>query len=412
MIDTTQTRTVRDISFADPAFLADPWTDLLRLQQEAPIFWSDNQRGWIISRHEDVKAAFSDRRLSSARGSQLFGGLSDELRQRLSETIKFNALNVNRLDGRDHIRIRTLLMKAFSNGSVRAITPAIRSITDTLLARMEVLREFDFVRQVSAVLPTKVIQHMLGIPDSNSEQLFTLASNFTAATGAATVTPELLLRLDDSIRTMNHIFSDLIAERQAAPRDDMISALVHARDGLNRLDGDELLACLHSIIVAGVETTAHSLANGLVELVRHPEVATQVEGNEERALPVVTEMLRYPGTTKCMTRLAGEDFDWHGHEIKKGDLVWIMIAGANLDPEVFADARSLQPDRDNSAAMSFGPGLHHCVGHLLTRTEQAVFFARAFERFRITLLSDDLSFHPSYIFRGYRELPVRFEAKA
>lgn len=412
MTQTASMDAVRDVDFADSAFLADPWTDLLRLQREAPIFWSENQRGWIVSRYADVQAAFADRRLSSARGAQLFGNLAPEVRERLSETIKFNALNVNRLDGRDHIRIRTLLMKAFGAGTVRGLTPAIGEIIDDLLDRCEILGEFDFNEEIASVLPTTVIQRMLGIPDADRTQLFTLASNFTAATGAATVTPELLLALDDSIRTMNAIFSELIADREANPREDLISTLVHARDGLNKLNSEELLACFHAIIVAGVETTAHSLGNGLVELCRHPDVAAGIADSAERAFSVVTEMLRYPGTTKCMTRLAAEDFDWNGNSIRKGDLVWIMIAGANVDPAVFDDARRLRPDRDHKAVMTFAPGLHHCVGHLLTRIEQAEFFARAFARFDISVLTDTLEYQPSYIFRGYRRLRVRFDRKA
>lgn len=408
---TAQTNHIADIDFADPAFLVAPWPELLRLQREDPIHWSDRHQGWVISRHADVKAAYADRRLSSARGNQLFGGLSEEMLERLETTIKYNALNVNRLDGRDHIRIRSLMMKAFSNATVSALAPMIGQVADDLLDAVRPGEIFDFHRQIASVLPTRVIQHMLGIPAADQRVLFKLATDFTAATGALNRTPELLLALDASIRTMNAIFNDLIAEREKSPGNDLISILVHARDGLNRLSHDELLACFHSIIIAGVETTAVSLGIQLVELIRRPELVRRVAQGPDQAFPVVTELLRYPGTVKCMTRLAGEDFEWEGRSIRKGDLVWIMNAGANVDPEVFDHAEQVDPDRDNGKSMAFGPGLHHCVGHLLTRIELSQFLSRAFSRFDISLGSEELELVPSYIFRGYRALPVVFNRR-
>jgi cytochrome P450 PksS len=125
-----------------------------------------------------------------------------------------------------------------------------------------------------------------------------------------------------------------------------------------------------------------------------------------------TELLRYPGTVKCMTRYAAEDIEIRGQKIAKGDLVWIMNGGANIDARVFDDPFVTNIDRPNPKEfMSFGPGLHFCVGHMLARTELKTFLAQAFARFDIEILQKDFAMVPSYIFYGYQELKVCFSPR-
>ena len=404
---------VADVSFADPAFLADPWSPMIRLQDEAPVFYSRNQGGWIISRYDDVRAAFADRRFSAARVDQLFRGMPPELQKRLEAVRLYTGLIVNRLDGADHMRIRALMLKAFDRGAIRKVESFIGEVVDGILDECGRLGEFDFMQVVSAVLPTRVMQRLFGLPDEYRPLLFDLASNFTSASAAATVTPELLLQLDGSIRTMNDIFNRFIPEREANPGDDLISMMVHARDGLNRLNNDEMLAQLHGMVVAGAETTAHTLATQVYQIVRQPKLADILRATPERAFDVTTELLRYPGTVKCMTRFAAEDIELQGQTIAKGDLVWIMHAGANIDARVWDHPFETDVDRKNIRdSMAFGPGLHFCVGHLLARTELTAFLSRAFARFDIEILQEQVEMVPSYIFYGFRELKVRVTPRA
>lgn len=404
---------IADVSFADPAFLADPWTPLIRLQDEAPLFYSHNQGGWIISRHEDVRAAFADRRFSASRVGQLFRGMPPELQKQLEAVRLYSGLMVNRLDGNDHARIRSLMVKAFDRGVIHKVESFIGEVVDGILDECERLGEFDFLQTVSAVLPTRVMQRLFGLPDEYRPLLFELASSFTAASAAATVTPELLLQLDRAIRTMNDTFNRFIPDREANPGEDLISFMVHARDGLNRLSHDEMLAQLHGMVVAGAETTAHTLATQVHRIVGLPALQQTLRTQPERAFDLTTELLRYPGTVKCMTRYAAEDIELHGRTIAKGDLVWIMHAGANVDVRVWSDPFTTDIDRTNMRdSMAFGPGMHFCVGHLLARTELTEFLTRAFQRFDIEVLQERIEMAPSYIFYGYRELRVRFTPRA
>jgi cytochrome P450 PksS len=402
-------REIEDVSFADPAFLADPWTALARLQREAPVFFSRNQGGWIVSRHEDVRACYADRRLSAARGDQFFRGMSPEVIARTEAVRAFNRYNVNRLDGRDHMRVRVLLLKAFDAGAIRKVEQFIGAVVDEVLDECGRLGEFEFLETVSAVLPTRVIQRLLGLPDEYRPLLFNLAAQFTGASSAAAVTPELLIQLDQAIRRINEVFAEFIPLREKAPQDDLISMMVHARDGLNKLTHEEMIYNLVGLVVAGAETTAHSLATQTARIARDPALLARLRAEPDCAFRLTTELLRFPGTVKCMTRFAGEDFELGGQHIARGDLLWIMNAGANVDESVFPDPRTTDIDRPNLRdSMGFGPGMHFCIGHMLARTELSEFLKRAFARFDVEVLQDEVEMLPSYIFYGYKALNVRF----
>ena len=400
---------IQDVNFADPAFLADPWTPLIRLQEEAPVFYSKTQGGWIISRYEDVRAAFADRRLSASRAEQFFRGIPPEVQAELTGVKQFNGFNVNRLDGRDHTRIRVLLLKAFDSRVIRKVQEFIGDVIDEILDECERLEEFDYCQQVSATLPTRVMQRLFDLSDDYRPLLFKLASDFTYASASAKVTPELLLQLEATIRSMQDVLGRIIAEREEKPGEDLISYMVHARDGLHKLSNDEMLANLCGLVVAGAETTAHTLATELVHISRDPRLTGIVRETPDRTFDLVSELLRYPGTVKCMTRYAAEDLELHGQRIAKGDLLWIMHAGANVDARKWDQPFETDIDRPNARdSMAFGPGMHFCIGHMLARTELTEFFNRAFARFDVEILQRDFEMKSSYIFYGVQELKVRF----
>lgn len=400
---------IQDVSFADPAFLADPWTPLTRLQREAPVFYSKNQGGWVISRHEDVRACYADRRLSAARGDQFFRGMPPEVLAQTENVRAFNRYNVNRLDGRDHMRVRVLLLKAFDGGAIRKVEQFIGDVVEEVLDECGRLGEFEFLETVSAVLPTRVIQRLLGLPDEYRPMLFNLAAEFTGASSSAAVTPELLIQLDKAISSINDVFAKFIPLREQEPQEDLISMMVHARDGLNKLSNEEMLFNLVGLVVAGAETTAHSLATQTARIARDPALLQRLRDDPESAFPLTTELLRYPGTVKCMTRYAAEDIELGGQQIAKGDLLWIMNAGANVDAEVFPEPQTTIVDRPNLRdSMGFGPGLHFCIGHMLARTELSEFLKRAFKRFDVEILQDEFEMVSSYIFYGFKTLNVRF----
>jgi cytochrome P450 PksS len=366
----------------------------------------------VITRHADVRAAYADRRLSAARINQLFRNIPQDVAERLTSVRLYTGINVNRLDGPDHIRVRSLMLKAFDAGVVRNLQSFIGEVVDDLLDECAAAGEFEFSEMIGARLPATVMCRLFDLPPEYRSVLFDYATVSTNTTAAATVTSELLLRLEDAINEMNRVLNEKIREREVKPGTDLISTMVHARDGLNKLTHDELLAQLLALVVAGAETTAHTLATQLVMFDRNPELLARIRAEPDSAFAIVTELLRFPGTVKCMTRYAAEDIEIGGQNIAKGDLLWIMNASANVDPEVFAHPYRIDIERKNMRdAMSFGPGLHFCVGHMLARTELSEFFKRAYRRFDVEILQDRFEMVPSYIFYGYKNLRVGFRPR-
>jgi pimeloyl-[acyl-carrier protein] synthase len=403
---------ILDIPFDTQAYLSAPWRFLRRIAQVEPLFWSDKLEGWVVTRHPDVKAAFADSRLSAARMEMYLRALPGDPAARFSELVKYHLLGVDFMDDPAHRRVRLLMMKAFGRRQVEGLKPMIAEIIVDVLNKAEEAREFDFIDLVSSKLPTRVIQGMLGVPASMTGEFFRSASAVIRAVGSVRPSEDAMAQADAAIRRLNAIFSGLIDERRSAPTEDVLSLLVRARDADDRLSEDELLAACHSIIEAGAETTAHMLAVATNYVATRPGLRILVEKGVEDALRVVDELLRFPGLVMGITRSVKEPFEWHGKRLEAGQIIFMMNGAANVDPAVFKDPETIDPGRNNQASLSFGPGLHHCIGYFLARAELAEFLHAAFTRFDIQVLQTAILFIDSYVFRGYKELQVRFTPKA
>jgi cytochrome P450 len=331
--------------------------------------------------------------------------------QRYFDLLKYQNLTINFLDAPSHMRIRTLMMKAFSRTQVEKTTPIMDSIISDILNRAEQLREFDFIEVVTSKLPTQVIQGMLGVPPGYNDEFFSHGSIISQAIGSAAPSEAMMAAANKAVIRLNEVLSELLEERRRAPTEDLLSALVQARDSGDRLDNDELLAACHSIVQGGAETTGHLLGVGLLEIARRADLVSLVETSVDSALTVVDELLRYPSLVKGMTRIVVEPFEWHGSKLRAGDLVFVMNCAGNVDPEVFENAFEIIPSRNTRASLAFGPGLHSCIGSFLARAELSHLFHAVFKRFVVTVDDTHLQLIESYVFRGYKSLPVRLTPK-
>lgn len=396
------------IDFGSQAYLAAPWKTLLPIGEQAPIFWSKSLHGWVVIRHADVKAGYADPRLSARRMDlyrRVIQGDPDSL---YPQFFKYQGLVVNMMDRPALTRVRALMLKAFGRQQVDLIAPALRGAVAELLDEAGRAGTLDFVETVASRLPMRVLQIMLGVSEAYNREFFTLASAIVRASGAAAPTGEQLETAEQAIGRLNDIFRALIAERRAHPSDDLLSALVAARDNADRLSEDELLAACLIIIEAGAETTVHMLGVATREIALRPDLQERTRHSVEEADKVAVELLRYPGLVMCMTRIAAEDFDWHDARVKAGDLLFLMNNAANMDADVFPDPERIDPDRPNQhASMAFGPGLHHCLGHLLARKELAEFLHATFRRFDVEIGDGAPRYISSLIFRGLESLPVQ-----
>ena len=398
-----------DVDFAAPEFLADPWPPLLMLQQHDPVFWSAKQKGWIVTRFEDVRAGLSmDDKLTPDRVVPYFEQYGEEIRKNFPYMYRYTPKWVATMDPPAHTRMRQLFTSAFHKRVIDRERVFVREMVTGLLDVAGQRGEFDFVSEIGSVIPSRVICHLLGISEQRRIEFVAWGEAALGGALSAEVTPQVLAAMDNGLARMSEIIIAEIEHVRVEPRNDMLTALVQARYENDRLSDDELVASCQLIFAAGFDTTMHMLSNGLIELAAHPEACDYMLAAEANVPKVVNELMRHVSLIKSSLRMARRNFAWHGKTIKKNDLVFLMNGTANRDPAYWKNPEQFDCERDNSETLGFGHGIHHCVGHLLAKMELSEFFTAAFARFDVEILPGDRGYTPSYSLRSMSKLPVRF----
>lgn len=402
-----------DMDLTIPRANADPWSQLKAVQDADPVFWSEHQHAWFVSRHEDVKAGFMDRRLSADRVTFLFGALPDELKKKYEPILFYFPQWVVLMDAPRHTRVRKLLLQGFTKPIINQLSDFTQETVDELLDEVEAKKTVDFVNEYAFKLPAFVIMKMLGVPRRMFEEFSVWSLDMARLIGAPEPSFDLMDKALEAVNDMNVAFRKLIAERRAEPQDDMLTALVHAADEGDSLTEDEVLASCQVLMLAGHETTINMLGNGLLELIQHPDRWAQLRDNPEIAPSAIEELLRYNNVVGSLLREALEDFEWHGKQIKKGDVVYLMNYAANRDPRVYQNPDTLDFERENKFPLSFGPGIHFCLGNQLARMELEKSFTAIVQRFdKVDILDDELDWNSSIVLRGMNSFNLKFHPRA
>ena len=399
----------------DPAVRDNPFPLFARLQQEAPVHWSDRARGWVLTRFDDCKAVLLDKRFSSERMKPFFESLSEEQRARVRNLESSVGLWAVFLDPPDHTRLRGLLNRSFTSQAVNGMAPNIAEIVHHLIDGLMGKTQVDFVRELAYRIPATVIMEMLGAPRSEIENFKIWSDELGLFVGSSRVTADKYARAEAAVSRMGDAFRDMIAERRRRPRQDLISELIRAEENGQVLNEQELVATCIQLLFAGHETTGNLLATGMYYFIKHPEQWRDLRDHPELGAQVVEEVLRFDGPNAAVTRVASEDIDFRGHLIKKGQRVFAMINAANRDPEMFEGPQCFDIRRgaETGAALgqfAFGHGIHFCIGAPLARLEGSIAFPLFAQRIRNPRLSGpDPHWFDSLSFRGLTELPIECE---
>jgi cytochrome P450 len=254
---------------------------------------------------------------------------------------------------------------------------------------------------------------LIGLPEENVGRLKEWANAFQLGLSTNRPRPEWLETADHAMAEMNELFVREIEAHRREPRDDLLTALLHATEDGETLSDDEMLAALSLLLVAGHDTTHNSITLGVVALSRSPASWIYMREHPERTLECVNELMRISAMSAAQARVAVADFELGGKRIRQGDAVFLMQAAGNRDPGVFPRGDQLDFSHDNSQSLVFGPGLHHCVGHLLAKMQLCEFFSQLVQRFdAVEILDERLDFMPQIVFRGLFKLNVRFHPRA
>jgi cytochrome P450 len=335
----------------------------------------------------------------------------EELERRYPNAIRYMPAILPNMDGPQHTRLRKLFVKAFSRKIVEDLRPYVRERVATILDRAAAQRELEFNEGVSRQLPGAVILRLLGMSESYLERLKAWTDGVTLALTSFDPEPEWLDALEVVVSQMVDVFKREIEARRKAPGSDFISALVNAHDEGDTLNDDEMLGALLLTIIAGHDTTVNSMTLGTRALARNPAAWLALRANPERSLDATLELMRYSAMSAMQPRRVAQDFDWRGRHLRKDDLVMLMIAGGNRDPHVFASPDKLDIQRANDLSLTFAPGLHHCIGHMLAKLQLTEFFVALTQRFEPLEILEEPTFMPNLVFRGVNGLKVRFHTR-
>ncbi len=401
-----------DMDLLSPAAVADPYPVFDALREKDPVHWSPRYRSWFVTRFDDVSAALRDPRYSSDRitpyvEARLSGPDADPaLRQTFAVLEDWMVFK----DPPDHTRMRRLLRRAFTHRSVEALRPRVTELADELLDGIAGTGSADLVRAYAYPLTAGVVAEMLGVPKEDRDLFKDWSDAITALVFAGLGSPERYDRAVIGMLELRDYLTELAAHVADHPRDDLLTALVQARDSGDTLSHDEVVATGVLLLFAGHETTTNLIGNGLLALLRHPAQRALLEAGEVPIGGAIEEFLRYDGPAKTVVRLTATDVELRGHTLVAGSRIFLCPPGANRDPTVFPDPGRLDVTRTDNQHVGFGFGLHYCLGAPLARLEGAVAVPRALQRLTDLRLDPDvgLAWQPVLLSRGLTALPVRF----
>ena len=389
-------------------------TELDEVRESGPIIWAPSINGWVVTRHEDILQAFSGSfPLSVERYSNISFGMDSV--EEFAATLPMTANSVPHwivnMDGSRHARLRRLLMRAFSRKVVEDVRPLAQATIKSVLDGLPVGSDIEFVDQIARAITGRVILRFFGLPEAHLANLKTWALEMGLSFAAARPPMDMMLAGEKSLRDMSAVFLPEIAARKKHPSDDFLTQLVQAQDGEDRLTDEEVMGICYVSLIAGHDTTMNSMSLGVDLLRRHPDQIQYLLEHPEATLNSVMEVTRLSAMSTAQVRIVTADFEWHGKQLHRGDLVLLAVAAGNRDPRVFANPLELDLSRRADRVMTFGPGIHHCIGHLLAKMQLSEFFPAFFTRFDIEVLDKSMSFTPTLAFRGLDTLNIRVSPK-
>ncbi|HVW32774.1 MAG TPA: cytochrome P450 [Acidimicrobiia bacterium] len=396
---------VLEALLATPEGQADPYALYHRLRESSPLHRSGLDGLWYASRYHDCRQILLDPRCGRRPGEVVrrHGMTQAQARRFARRRSRPNMLSVN---PPDHTRLRGATRGWFTPAPLERLAPRIGEIVDDCLDVLAAHGDADVMADLAFPLPVTVIGEVVGVPAGDRDALRPLVWAIIAADQPGA--PDALVEdAEDASDRLDDFFVDLIAERRARPADDLLSELVAAADqGI--LSGEELLATVTLLFVAGFVTTTNLIGNGLLALLRHPDQLARLAGDPGLLPLTVDEILRYDGPVQMTQRAVLADIDLGGRTLRAGDTVMTILGAANRDPHAFADPDRFDVTRADNPPLAFGYGIHHCLGAGLARLEGRIVFRRLLERFSdLELLDPDPPRHPGFFGRRLARLPVR-----
>ncbi|NNH22304.1 cytochrome P450 [Pseudokineococcus marinus] len=395
----------------DAAFVADPHPVFARLREEAPVAWSAATDQWVLSRHADVSALLRDRRLGR---SYLHVATHAEMGRpddpaHLAPFWRVVRAGMLDVEPPDHTRLRRLVSKAFTPRMVEGLRPRVAEIAAGLVRDLRDAGSdgspVDLVAAVAEPLPVEVISELLGVPASDRHLLRPWSADICAMYELAP-SRETGERAVRACEEFGAYLLDLADQRRRAPGADLLSALVQVADDGERLTPDELVGTCVLLLNAGHEATVGTTANGWWSLLRHPGELARLRSGEVDVATAVEELLRFETPLPMFERYVLEDLEVHGTLLPRGTEVALLLGSANRDGAVFPEPDRFDVGRGSTAHLTFGAGIHFCLGAPLARLELTTSFETVLREVPDLALAAEPAWAGGFVIRTLRDLLV------
>jgi pimeloyl-[acyl-carrier protein] synthase len=404
------------LDFARPEFLRDPYPTYRALREAGPLHRVSNGplRFWVLTRHADVLALLRDPRVTVDRmpGLQVDPNappVDPATLNPFARTLRTLARVMLFRDPPDHTRLRGLANKAFTPRMVEQLRPRIAALVGELLAPLADGAPFDVVRELAEPLPILVIAELLGLPVEDRKQLKEWSDDLAVLLDGSIAMQHLGRGIQSAIAVFDYLRGHL-EERRRSPREDLLSAMLAARERDENLNDDEILATALLVMGAGHETTTNLIGNATLALLRNPGELARLRAEPALLLGAVEEFLRYDAPVQGTARATREPIEIHGTTIPARREILLPIGCANRDPAVFADPERLDVARADVRHVSFGYGIHFCLGAGLARLEAQRAIGGLLEHapgLAPAVDEAELAWRPGWLLRGLTALPVR-----
>ncbi|MEU9410114.1 cytochrome P450 [Streptomyces sp. NPDC048281] len=385
---------------ANPAFLRDPYPTYAALRAQCPVqqvpAGSGGHSSYLVTGFEEAREALADSRLSKDTAG-FFAG--KESRRRLHPAVAHNMLAT---DPPEHTRLRRLVMGSFTTRAVEELRPFIARTTDALLDRWPTEGPVDLVAKLAVPLPVIVICELLGVPEPDRAEVRRWSGELFASEAPAVI--------DAASHSLADYMKGLIAEKRSQPGQALLDRLISARDGDDQLSEEELLSLGVLLLVAGHETTTNFLGNAVLALLQHPSELQRLLQHPAEIASSLDELLRYDSPVSMATfRFTTEAVTLGGIEIPADNPVLVSIGAANRDPARWPEPSDLDLDRNAAGHLSFGHGIHRCIGAPLAKAEADIALQKLLSRFpdmQLAVPVEQLTWRRTRLVRGLAALPV------
>lgn len=400
-----------DDQLVSPQFMDDPYPVYRRLQEEAPVYWSDAWDCWLLSRFAHVDAVI---RNSAGFRNRVYATWMEQIpaehREELSPFVDYwTTSGFSQADPPDHTRIRRVVAKALTPEALAAIRRRVEVLADSLLDGVSESGRTDLPPDFAVPLPAIAVSELVGLPPGERVQFREWTNQYLEFLGPGGLDVDVMRRSQAGLMSLRGWLSDLLEERRADPTGDVLSTLVAADEAGDVMSTDELLSTCVDLVSGGDDTTTNMLGNGMKALLDHPDQLALLRADPSLMKNAVEELVRYECPFQMVFRLTTADVEIDGTVIPEGQVVRLILGAANRDPEQFEDPDSIDVGRGHIRHLGFGFGTHYCVGQVLARAELQVGFERLIRRLPNVRLAGEPVRLRSVGPRGFTSLPLAFD---